>query len=141
MVATKFKDQHLEAFQTMACPGEWEGRSLSRWIKHLPVAGLQNVVLAEPLTRSRLKDLCADSGVPNRDILWATLAWGGMKIDAATRMAPNEEKWAGIVGQFRQGNLDRSTCYMLCSEAVSGVQAGGIGPAYFTAHILRESKA
>lgn len=116
----------------MACPGGWAGRNLSKWIMHLEIDPLGPQVLAQPLTRAVLKDLCADPTVPDRDCLWAILAWGAMKLDAAKRLAPNEKVWAKVVGRLRMGDLDRTSSYKICSDAMSGLPAGGIGPAYFT---------
>ncbi len=72
-MVTKFNDQHLEAFQTKACPGGWNGRKLANWITHFKIEPLGQDVLSQSLTRTVLKELCADPNVPDRDCLWAIL--------------------------------------------------------------------
>ncbi len=131
-MATIFNDQHLEAFQTKACIGPWHGRELSKWIRYIPVNDLGEAVLLRKHERKDLNDLCADPKIPSRDVLWAILSWGGIKIDAARRLAQNEMVWAKVVEQLREGSLDRTSSYELCWASASALPSGGIGPAYFT---------
>jgi hypothetical protein len=90
-------------------------------------------VSSQTLSRRFLKDIAANSETASdRDVLWSILAWGGMKRDAARRLAENEELWTSVVGALRRDNMDRRLSYDLCADLVHKVKAGGIGPAYFT---------
>ncbi len=84
------------------------------------------------LERPKLKDLSADAGAGNRDVLWAILAWGGMKRDAAQRLERNERIWTDIIEKLRSGGWDRRESYRICQDAMLHNPSGGIGPAYFT---------
>lgn len=130
--AIKFNQARLCGFKHRMSPGKWRTCDLARWMRssRLPPVGVSDS--ASPLTRQSLKDSAGLPAIPDRDILWAILAWGGMKRDAARRLATNEDVWVQIVGQMRSGKLDRQQSYRVCFDAVHSVRAGGIGPAYFT---------
>jgi hypothetical protein len=132
-MATAFNDQHLEALQTMACPGVWPERNAFDWMRSAQLDGLSDAISSKPLSRSFLKEIAASSNsASDRDVLWSILAWGGIKRDAARRLSLNEQLWVRVVGALRRDNLDRRASYDLCADAVHKVKAGGIGPAYFT---------
>ena len=128
-----FNQQHLEAFQTMACPGVWPDRRAGDWIQSARLDDLSGAVSVQPLSRDFLKEIASRlNSISDRDVLWSILAWGGMKRDAARRLSENEHLWTNVVHSLRNGELDRRVSYDLCADAVSQVKAGGIGPAYFT---------
>ncbi len=127
-----FHDEYLEAFQTMARIGEWKDRSASAWMKSAGLDELGEEAASQPLSRSFLKWLSANDAVSERDVLWAILAWGGMRRDAARRLSAHEERWIEIVAKLRSGELNRCASYRICFDAVHEIKAGGIGPAYFT---------
>lgn len=128
-----FNQQHLEAFQTMACPGVWPERRAGDWMQSARLGDLSAAVSTQPLSRAFLKEIASASNpIADRDVLWSILAWGGMKRDAARRLSENEHLWTNVVRCLRRGDLDRIESYDLCADAAQKVKAGGIGPAYFT---------
>jgi hypothetical protein len=131
-MAVCFREQHLEAFQTMATPGIWKVRTASDWLESAQIERINEPASSRPLSRDFLRSLCSDKRISDRDLLWSILAWGGMKRDAARRLAKNEDRWTKIVGTLRGNGLNRAASYELCSNAVHEFPAGGIGPAYFT---------
>lgn len=117
----------------MASPGVWPERRADQWMVSARLGELSDVVSAQPLSRTFLKEIASKTNsVPDRDVLWSILAWGGMKCDAARRLFENEHLWTNVVRSLRSGDLDRRASYDLCADAVRQVKAGGIGPAYFT---------
>lgn len=128
----EFSSKNLEAFQTMAMIGEWREQTPTAWISTAGIDELSAAFSQQKMTRGFLKRSAADTNVNNRDLLWGILAWGGMRRDAARRLAHNEEIWAKVVASLRNDNLTRMDSYRLCAETVSKYPAGGIGPAYFT---------
>jgi len=127
-----FRDDHLDAFQTMARIGTWKNRAASAWTKSVGIEELGEEANCQPLSRSFLKQLSASGEASDRDVLWTILAWGGMRRDAARRLARYEGRWIEIIGKLRRNGLDRSASYRICFDAVQGIRSGGIGPAYFT---------
>ena len=127
-----FREDHLEAFQTMAQCGEWVPRAASPWTKSVGIDDLGEAANSQPLSRSFLKQLCMSDEVSDRDVLWSILAWGGMRRDAARRLAAHESRWIEITGQLRRDGLDRRASYRICFDAVNDIGSSGIGPAYFT---------
>jgi hypothetical protein len=127
-----FREEHLEAFQTMAQCGVWRDRKVSPWTQSVGIADVGNEARSQPLSRSFLKQLCATEAVSDRDVLWSILAWGGMRIDAGRRLARHESRWIEIIGKIRRGGFDRLQSYRICFDAVQEIISGGIGPAYFT---------
>jgi len=73
-----FREDHLEAFQTMAQCGEWDPRAASPWTKSVGIDDLGEEAISQPLSRSVLKRLGVSKAVSDRDVLWSILAWGGM---------------------------------------------------------------
>ena len=127
-----FWDNHFDAFKAMALPGVWKDRDASPWVKSVGVDDLSEKASSRPLSRSILKQLSVAGDASDRDVLWSILAWGGMRRDAARRLAKHEFLWTEIVGKLRRGGLDRRASYRLCQDAIRGVGPSGIGPAYFT---------
>lgn len=127
-----FHEGHLEAFQTMARCGVWKERDAHPWTKSVGLEDLGEEANSQPLSRSYLKQLSVSSSASDRDVLWSILAWGGMRRDAARRLAAHEGHWIKIVGRLRGEGLDRKTSYRICSVLVHEISSGGIGPAYFT---------
>ena len=137
-----FREDHLEAFQTMARCGVWKDIKASPWTKSVGIDDLGEKARSQPLSRSFLKQLSVTEAVSDRDVLWTILAWGGMRRDAARRLADHEGRWIEITGKLRRDGLDRRASYRMCFDAVTEIKSGGIGPAYFTKLIFfRESKA
>ena len=127
-----FREDHLEAFQTMARCGVWKDRKASPWTKSVGIADLGEEASSQPLSRTFLKQLSMTEAVSDRDVLWSILAWGGMRRDAARRLADHEGRWIEITGKLRRDGLDRRASYRMCFDAVTEIKSGGIGPAYFT---------
>ena len=96
-----FREDHLEAFQTMAQCGEWVPRAASPWTKSVGIDDLGEAPNVQPLSRSVLKQLSMSEEVSDRDVLWSILAWGGMRRDAARRLSAHESRWIDITGQLR----------------------------------------
>lgn len=127
-----FREDHLEAFQTMAQCGVWKDRKASPWTKSVGIDDLGEEASSQPLSRSFLKQLSVAEAVSDRDVLWSILAWGGMRRDSARRLAAHESLWIEITGKLRRDGLDRRESYRICFDAVRDVGSAGIGPAYFT---------
>lgn len=127
-----YADAHLEAFQTMATIGLWNEQTPEAWVRSVGIDDLSASFAKQRMTRTFLKSAATDTQVSDRDLLWGILAWGGMRRDAARRLAENEETWLGVLKSLRGDGLSRSESYKLCFDAVAGMPAGGIGPAYFT---------
>tara|TARA_R110002072_G_scaffold294249_1_gene464223 strand:+ start:218 stop:655 length:438 start_codon:yes stop_codon:yes gene_type:complete len=127
-----FSQKNLCAFQKNAHPGKWRDRLASDWMKSTGLIDLGIEASSMPLSRASLKHLAALDSVTDRDVLWAILAWGGMRRDAARRLSKNENRWVEIVSALRRGGYDRRSSYEICATAVNTIKAGGIGPAYFT---------
>jgi hypothetical protein len=109
-----YVDEHLEAFLTMARPGDWPGRRPNEWIRHIEgVRPLASDLGDRIVDRADLKAACLDtSAVPDRDLLWAILSWGGIRIGAARRLARNEDAWSRVVRSFRLEGMTRAPCYL-----------------------------
>jgi hypothetical protein len=134
-VVFNINENHSRYFKDHAQIGAWRERYVAPWlhsIKSANIAALGTIVNDKPLTRDLLKEFAITPSVTDRDVLWAILAWGGMRRDAAGRLASNEHLWTKIVGRLRRDSLDRRSSYEICSAAVNSVREGGIGPAYFT---------
>ena len=131
-MAVMFNREHLEFFRRESQIGKWRERDAAPWTRSVGIEDLSRAANAKPLTRVVLKELASATTAADRDVLWATLAWGGMRRDAARRLALNEVRWTAIVGRLRRDGLDRQSSYEICSTAANSVRAGGIGPAYFT---------
>lgn len=127
-----FREDHLEAFQTMAKNGEWVPRAASPWTRSVGIDDLGEAANSQPLSRSFLKQLSMSDAISDRDLLWSILAWGGMRRDAARRLANHESLWIQITGRFRRDRLDRQSSYRICFDTVRDIGSMGIGPAYFT---------
>ena len=102
-----FREDHLEAFQTMAQCGEWVPKAASPWTRSVGIDDLGEVANSQLLSRSFLKQLSVSESISDRDVLWSILAWGGMRRDAARRLAAHEALWIEITGQLRTNGLDR----------------------------------
>jgi hypothetical protein len=125
--------EHLEAFLDMATKGEWKRTIPNKWIRHVTGVPLLTSDLGnKSVDRADLTAACRDPNVPDRDLLWAILAWGRMRIGAAKRFAQNEGAWSALVGRFRQGDMTRTACYTACRDLTQALPSGGIGPAFFT---------
>lgn len=125
---------HLEPFLDMATPGEWKSAIPNERLRHIPgLPPLKSDIGAKDIGRDELRAAClATQAVPDRDLLWAILMWGRMRIDAARRLAKHEDAWSDLVGCFRGGEMTRSECYTACRDLTLERPGGGIGPAYFT---------
>lgn len=129
-----YVDEHLEAFLTMARPGDWPGRKPNDWVRHIEgVRPLASDLGNQIVDRVDLKAACLDtSAVPDRDLLWAILSWGGIRIGAARRLARNEDVWSEAIGRIRREGMTRAQCYSSCRDIIERLPGGGIGPAFFT---------
>jgi hypothetical protein len=116
----------------MAQCGVWKDRKVSPWTQSVGIDDVGEEASSQPLSRSFLKQLCVTEAVSDRDVLWSILAWGGMRRDAARRLAAHERLWIQIIGKLRRDGLDRRASYRICFDAVREIGAAGIGPAYFT---------
>lgn len=85
-----FRDNHFDAFKAVALPGVWADRDASPWVKSVGVEDLGEKASSRPLSRSILKQLSVSGDASDRDVLWSILAWGGMRRDAARRLAKHE---------------------------------------------------
>ena len=116
----------------MAQCGLWKDRKASPWTKSVGIDDLGEEANCQPLSRSFLKQLSGTGAASDRDVLWSILAWGGMRRDAARRLAAHESLWVEITGKLRRDGLDRRASYRICFDAVRDIGSAGIGPAYFT---------
>lgn len=129
-----YVDEHLQAFLTMARPGDWQGYKPNDRIRHLEgVKPICSDLGDRVVDRVDLNAACLDtSAVTDRDLLWAILFWGKIRIGAARRLARNEVVWSEAVGRFRRGGMTRTQCYSFCRGIIERLPGGGIGPAFFT---------
>lgn len=128
-----YNDEHLEAFLTMVRQGDWKRVKPNEWLRHVDIVpALTSDIGIQSVDRPELKAACRDADIPDRDLLWAILAWGRMRIGAARRFAQNEGVWSDLVGRFRREDMTRTECFSACHETTQRLPSGGIGPAFFT---------
>lgn len=127
-----FYGERLEGFLTMARPGSWPANTPLNWIRSVGIDDLSRQVSDSVMTRTYLKDASSDPRVSDRDLLWSILAWGGMRRDAARRLAKHEKPWAALVGFLRNTRPTRKESYAACASLMSLHHPSGIGPAYYT---------
>lgn len=127
-----FHDDRLERFKMLARPGAWPEKTPSSWTRSIGIADLSPGISNTLLTRCFLKRASLSTEVTDRDMLWAVLAWGRMRRDAARRLRENEKTWINLVGCLRRQGWTRAESFARCSKEANRLRAGGIGPAYFT---------
>ena len=123
---------HCNQFLTIS-EGEhpWTGLKPRNW--WASVFGDQSTRLeALPISRDKLKKLCANTEYSDREALAAVLAWGGMRRSHGRDLRANIDGICNIVSGLRNGQLSKNDAYSQFFEMRHEGKLRGMGAAYYT---------
>lgn len=130
--------QHLEAFYTMARPGEWESPDICAWVRSWAPSHMDEINShfgERRYDRKKMKSAIAqalEKGCGIDSIIWSIFAWGRMKPANITNAQNSITELVNIVSDGLSRRPDRISLFDAYARASYNKRIPGVGPAYYT---------